>query len=198
MLHVYGALFQSSRPKATPAGPTSCSMVVVSPAFPDAHWGRDDVSPLFRPVFWFASSRLGSRVIRSLVPVDRRLLRATKGKYTLFGPGSMPELLLTTIGRKSGKQRVSPLSYVRDDDRALVLGSNFGQESHPAWSGNLLAEPQASVTMGGTEIPVTASLLTGDERDRGLQKFLAYPMYRSYLSRTDRELRLFALSPSIE
>jgi len=173
-------------------------MVVVSPAFPDAHWGRDDVSPLFRPVFWFASSRLGSRVIRSLVPVDRRLLRATKGKYTLFGPGSMPELLLTTIGRKSGKQRVSPLSYVRDGDRALVLGSNFGQESHPAWSGNLLAEPQASVTMGGTEIPVTASLLTGDERDRGLQKFLAYPMYRSYLSRTDRELRLFALSPSID
>ncbi len=197
-LYVYRAVFHSDSPKTTPTGAASCSMVVVSPAFPDAHWGREDISPLSRPVFWFASSPLGSRVIRYLVPLDRRLLRATKGKYTLFGPSSMPELLLTTTGRKSGKQRVSPLSYVRDGDRALVLGSNFGQESHPAWSGNLLAEPRASVTMGGTEIPVTASLLTGEERDRGLQKFLAYPMYRSYLSRTDRELRLFALSPSIE
>jgi len=121
-------------------------------------------------------------------------LQATNGKYTLFGPISMPELLLTTTGRKSGQKRVSPLSYVRDGDRALVLGSNFGQETHPAWSANLLAEPQASVTMGGIEIPVTATLLTGDERQRGMDKFLAYPMYRSYLSRTDRELRLFALT----
>lgn len=164
-------------------------------AFPEPRWGRDDISPLFRPVFHFASSRLGSRVIRFLVPLDGRLLRATNGKYTLFGPISMPELLLTTIGRKSGQKRVSPLSYVRDGDRALVLGSNFGQETHPAWSANLLAEPAASVTMGGIEIPVAATLLTGDERRRGMDKFLAYPMYRAYLSRTDRELRLFALTP---
>ena len=150
---------------------------------------------MFRPVFNFASSRLGSRVIRFLVPLDGRLLKASNGRYTLFGPISMPELLLTTIGRKSGQKRVSPLSYVRDGDRALVLGSNFGQETHPAWSGNLLAEPQVSVTMGGIEIPVTATLLTGDERQRGMDKFLAYPMYRSYLARTDRELRLFALTP---
>jgi len=146
-------------------------------------------------VFHFASSQLGSRIIRFLVPLDGRLLRATKGKYTLFGPISMPELLLTTTGRKSGQKRVSPLSYVRDGDRALVLGSNFGQETHPAWSANLLAEPRATVTMNGIEIPVDATLLTGDERQRGMDKFLAYPMYRSYLSRTDRELRLFALSP---
>ena len=171
------------------------SMAIVSPAFPEAHWGRDDISPLFKPVFAFASSRVGSRVIRFLVPLDRRLLKATDGKYTLFGPISMQELLLTTIGRKSGQQRVSPLSYVRDGDRALVLGSNFGQEAHPAWSSNLLANPEASVKMGGIEIPVTATLLTGDERESGMQKFLAYPMYRSYLSRTDRELRLFALIP---
>ncbi len=171
------------------------SLTIVSPAFPEAHWGQDDISPLFKPVFAFASTRVGSRVIRYLVPLDRRLLKATDGKYTLFGPISMPELLLTTIGRKSGQQRVSPLSYVRDGERALVLGSNFGQETHPAWSGNLLANPEASVKMGGTEIPVTATLLAGEERERGMAKFLAYPMYRSYLSRTDRELRLFALTP---
>ena len=41
---------------------------------------------------------------------------------------------------------------------------------------------------------MTATLLTGAERERGLQRFLAYPMYQSYRTRTDRELRVFALS----
>lgn len=162
--------------------------------FPDTHWGRDEQSPLFRPVFKFASTSLGSRVIRAIVPLDRRLLKATNGKYTLFGPISMPEMLLTTIGRKSGQRRISALSFLRDGDRLLVLGSNFGQQHHPAWSSNLLANPDATAVIGGGEVPVTATLLAGDERERGLQRFCEYPMYRAYLTRTDRHLRLFALT----
>ncbi|WP_194163797.1 nitroreductase family deazaflavin-dependent oxidoreductase [Mycolicibacterium sp. P1-5] len=163
--------------------------------FPDGHWGREDISPLFKPVYAFASTALGSRFIRALVPWDRRVLRATNGKYTLFGPTSMPELLLTTTGRKSGQPRLSALSYLRDGERLLVLGSNFGQQHHPAWSLNLLANPEAVVAINGTEIPVTAALVTGPERDTGLARFLAYPMYQAYRTRTDRELRLFALTP---
>ncbi len=123
------------------------------------------------------------------------MLRATKGKYTLFGPTSMPELLLTTTGRKSGQPRLSALSYLREGERLLVLGSNFGQQHHPAWSLNLLANPEAVVAINGIEIPVTATLVTGPERDAGLARFLAYPMYQAYRTRTDRELRLFALTP---
>lgn len=164
-------------------------------SFPDGHWGREDISPLFKPVFAFASTALGSQVIRALVPLDRRVLRATKGKYTLFGPTSMPELLLTTTGRKSGQPRLSALSYLRDGDSVLVLGSNFGQQHHPAWSLNLLANPEATVAINGIEIPVTAALVTGPERDAGLARFLAYPMYQAYRTRTDRELKLFALTP---
>lgn len=129
------------------------------------------------------------------MPFDRRVLRATKGKYTLFGPTSMPELLLTTTGRKSGQPRLSALSYLRDGERLLVLGSNFGQQHHPAWSLNLLANPEATVAINGIEVPVTATLVTGPERDAGLARFLAYPMYQAYRTRTDRELRLFALTP---
>jgi deazaflavin-dependent oxidoreductase (nitroreductase family) len=163
--------------------------------FPEGHWGREDISPLFKPAYAFASTALGSRVIKALVPLDRRVLRATKGKYTLFGPTSMPELLLTTTGRKSGQQRVSALSYLRDGDRLLILGSNFGEQRHPAWSLNLLADPQAVVAINGIDIPVTATLLSGPEAEPGLQRFLAYPMYQSYRTRTDRELRLFAPTP---
>jgi deazaflavin-dependent oxidoreductase (nitroreductase family) len=170
-------------------------MADMTQSFPDGHWGREVISPLFKPVFAFASTAVGSRFIRALVPLDRRVLRATKGKYTLFGPTSMPELLLTTTGRKSGQPRLSALSYLRDGDSLLVLGSNFGQQHHPAWSLNLLANPEAVVAINGTEIPVTAALVTGPERDAGLQRFLAYPMYQAYRTRTDRELRLFALTP---
>ncbi|MGY4710449.1 nitroreductase family deazaflavin-dependent oxidoreductase [Mycolicibacterium sp. CBM1] len=162
--------------------------------FPDAHWGNETISPLLKPLLAAVSSPLGSRLIRLLVPLDRRVLRASGGKYTLFGPTSLPELLLTTTGRKSGQPRMAALSYLRDGDRLLVLGSNFGQQHHPAWTANLLADPEAVVAINGVEIPVTATVLIGVERERGLQRFLAYPMYQSYRTRTDRELRLFALT----
>lgn len=166
----------------------------MSHAFPDARWGSETVRPLFRPAYALASSALGSRFIRLLVPLDQRLLKATKGRYTLFAPTSLPELLLRTTGRKSGQERLAALSYLRDGDRLLVLGSNFGQERHPGWSSNLLANPEATVALGGTEIPVTATLLDGTARERALQRFLAFPMYQSYRTRTARELRVFALS----
>ena len=166
----------------------------MSHGFPDPHWGKEGISPVFKPFYAVASSPVGSRFVRLLVPLDRRILRATKGKYTLFGPTALPELLLTTTGRRSGQQRTSALSYLRDGDRLLVLGSNFGQRHHPDWSSNLLADAEATVAIGGTEIPVTATLLAGAERERSLQRFLAYPMYKSYRTRTDRELRVFALT----
>jgi deazaflavin-dependent oxidoreductase (nitroreductase family) len=163
-------------------------------SFPETHWGRDDIAPAFKPMAAFASTAVGSRCIRAMVPFDQRVLKATNGKYTLFGPISMRELLLTTTGRKTGRPRRSALSFLRDGDRLLILGSNFGDDKHPAWSSNLLADPAATAAIGGTEVPVTAELVTGDDREQGLQRFFEYPMYRAYRRRTDRELRLFALT----
>ena len=152
------------------------------------------MSPAFGPAYAFASSRPGSRLLRTLAPLDRRVLAATKGKYTLFGPTTLPTLLLTTIGRKSGQRRASALNFLRDGDRLLILGSNWGQQHHPGWSSNLMANPEATVAIGGSEIEVAAHALSGPDREEALQRFLAYPMYRSYRKRTDRELRVFALS----
>jgi deazaflavin-dependent oxidoreductase (nitroreductase family) len=163
-------------------------------SFPETHWGSETLSPAFAPAYAFASSRLGSRVLRALAPIDRRVVLATKGKYTLFGPTTLPTLLLTTIGRKSGLPRACALNFLRDGRRLLILGSNWGQQQHPDWSANLLARPDATVAIGGREIAVTATELTGQDRDAALQRFLGYPMYRAYRGRTNRELRLFALS----
>jgi deazaflavin-dependent oxidoreductase (nitroreductase family) len=162
--------------------------------FPETHWGSETLSPAFAPAYAFASSRLGSRVLRALAPLDRRVVLATKGKYTLFGPTTLPTLLLTTIGRKSGLPRACALNFLRDGRRLLILGSNWGQQQHPDWSANLLAHPDATVAIGGREIAVTATELAGQDRGAALQRFLGYPMYRAYRGRTNRELRLFALS----
>lgn len=161
--------------------------------FPDARWGSES-SPLRGIIDAFAATPVGSRFIRALVPLDRRLLTATGGRYTALGPFGLQVLVLTTIGRKSGQRRQSPLIYTRDGDRLYLFGSNFGQSAHPAWSSNLLANPQAWVTMAGQEIPVLATPLSGEEYDHACELFMRYlKAYPAYRTRTDREIRVFAL-----
>ena len=161
--------------------------------FPDTRWGSAS-SPLRGVVDAFAATRLGSRCIRALVPLDRRLLSRTKGRYTVLGPFGLQVLVLTTVGRKSGQRRQSPLIYTSGGDRLYLFRSNFGQGAHPAWTSNLLANPDAWVTMGGKEIPVRASRLEGEEYDHACGLFMKYlKAYPAYRTRTDREIRVFGL-----
>lgn len=163
-------------------------------AFPDVRWGSEN-SFLRRPGVAFASTRAGSWTIRRLAGVDRRLLERSRGRFTVLGPIGAPTVLLNTIGRKSGQRRTSPLLYIRDGDRLVVVGSNFGQDHHPAWTSNLLAQPEASVTMAGRDIPVLATQVTGDEKDRLYRKFVELAgAYAVYQGRTDREIRMFVLT----
>ncbi|HEV7193936.1 MAG TPA: nitroreductase family deazaflavin-dependent oxidoreductase [Jatrophihabitantaceae bacterium] len=164
--------------------------------FPDVRWGSDS-SRLRKPASAIASTRAGSWFVRTLTPLDRRILSRSRGKYTLLGPIGAPTLLLTTIGAKSGLPRTSPLLFCRESDRLLVIGSNFGQASHPAWTGNLRANPAATVTIGGIDVAVRARQLDGEERLAAIDSFIALAgVYAAYLQRTDREIRVFALTPA--
>jgi deazaflavin-dependent oxidoreductase (nitroreductase family) len=138
---------------------------------------------------WFAATA------RRLVPVDRWLADRTAGRWSAIGRHGLPALLLTTTGRKSGQPRTQPLLYAADGDAFVVLGSNWGQRHHPAWSANLLAAPAATVTVDGTPIPVRATLATGAERERLWRLALdVWPAYRTYERRADgREIRIFRL-----
>uniref|UniRef100_UPI000934F3F4 nitroreductase/quinone reductase family protein n=1 Tax=Rhodococcus marinonascens TaxID=38311 RepID=UPI000934F3F4 len=167
---------------------------MVDSPFPDSRWGSEN-SILREPLTAFASTSLGSWVIRSLTPVDRRLLERTNGRFTILGPIAAPVVLLTTTGRKSGAPRTTPLLFHREGKQIFVVGSNFGQEQHPAWTGNLLADPHAVVTIGGVKIPVTATLLAEPERARIYQSFEHIArVYGVYEHRTHREMRVFALA----
>lgn len=164
-------------------------------AFPDVRWGRELSGAALRPITAALGSRVGAWCVRKLTPLDHRLLRQSRGRFTIFGPVGVPLLLLTTTGSKTGQRREIPLTYMRDGDRLFLVGSNFGQARHPAWSSNLLADPQAWVTMGGKEIPVIARRLTGPEAKRVYENFADYARnYAAYRDRTDREIRVFELT----
>lgn len=166
-------------------------------SFPDVRWGSAD-SRLRGPGIRLAATPIGSWLIRTMTPLDRRLLLRTDGRFTLLGPVGLPTVLLETIGAKSGQPRVSPLLYARDDERLIIAGSNFGQAHHPAWSGNLLKTPAATVIMAGQRIPVRAKLLSGAEADAAYDKMITLgSIYATYRGRTDREIRVFALTRSL-
>jgi deazaflavin-dependent oxidoreductase (nitroreductase family) len=132
-----------------------------------------------------------------LTPLDRRIYQLTDGRWSVVGRKQVPSLLITTTGRKSGLPRTQPLLYATDGGRYVVIGSNWGQAHHPAWSANLLAEPTARVKLGDREFGVRATLATGAERDRLWQLMQEiWPAYATYVERArDREIRIFTLTP---
>jgi deazaflavin-dependent oxidoreductase (nitroreductase family) len=139
---------------------------------------------------WFAT------VGRPLVPLDRALQRLTGGRINAIGRGGLPHLLLTTTGARSGQPRTVPLLYVPDADGFVVTASNWGQERHPAWSGNLLVHPDATVQVGRHHIEVRAELAEGDARERLWALVTSvWPAYDTYEERSGRRIRVFRLVP---
>lgn len=100
-------------------------------------------------------------------------------------------LLITTMGRKTGKAHTVPLLYLTNDDRLIVIASFGGRPDHPSWYENLLAEPAATVQILGDSRAVTATTMSADERDLWWPKVVAaYGDYAAYQSKTDREIPL--------
>lgn len=127
-----------------------------------------------------------------LPPIHRGMRRLTRGKFV---PGAT--LVLTSTGAKSGLARETPLEAIPDGDDFLIVGSNFAQDHHPAWTTNLIANPQATALVRGRSSEVTASLLTGDERADAWTKALAhFSGWDAYGDFTDREFRIFRLRPT--
>ena len=154
------------------------------------HLVRSVVSPLTRTrLFRWAAPRL-------LPLVERAIGRLTRGRVQLSAL-LVPSLVLHTTGAKTGAPRESALMYTPDGrGRAIVAGTSFAQERHPAWTYNLLAHPDAVITVRGRRIPVQATLIPADERDAAWTRIEAqWPGYRAYERESGRVVRLFRLQP---
>lgn len=144
-----------------------------------------------------SSTRLFAKVAPHVVPaLDRGVHRLTRGRV-LLSAQLLPGVILTSTGARTGRPRRTPLACMPEEDGGtwILIGSNFGRPGHPAWTRNLLAHPEASVSWKGRDIPVTARLLTGKERATVWQALLAFwPPYAVYQARVEREIRLFRLT----
>jgi deazaflavin-dependent oxidoreductase (nitroreductase family) len=129
------------------------------------------------------------------MPPLERAWKALGGRTPLSNLG-VPSLVLHTTGAKTGVQRDTELMYCPDGREMLITGSNFARETHPAWTANLLAYPDAAVTVRGWRIEVRASLVPAAEREATWEKLeLNWPGYRGYERTAGRELRIFRLTP---
>ena len=108
-----------------------------------------------------------------------------------------PMLLLSVLGRKSGKIRTTPLVYFRDAGRYVVVGSDGAARRDPQWWKNLQVDPRASIRVGRDKFSVVATPAVDDERERlwELGKGVN-PAWAKYQVRTERRLPVVLLTPS--
>ncbi|MDM4139299.1 MULTISPECIES: nitroreductase/quinone reductase family protein [Mycobacterium] len=128
---------------------------------------------------WFSllMKHAGSRV-------DRALIRASRGRLSLGGP-HMPTMLLTTRGRRSGKERTVPLFFVRDGKNLVAVCENFGLEATSSWPRNLLADPKARIEINGATTNYLARPATEEEVAHNMPRLnQMWPAHDTYLQRS--------------
>ncbi len=97
------------------------------------------------------------------------------------GKQSLPCLILTTTGRRSGKQFETALIYGKDGDNLVIVASIGGAPKSPLWYENLAAQPQVELQVMADKFAATARTASGEERAR-LWKMMAeiFPTYDTY------------------
>jgi len=106
-------------------------------------------------------------------------------------------LLLTTTGRRSGQPRTTPLLYLAQQNRWIVVASNAGADWEPGWWLNLRAGSSATVRIDGTSTRVTGTEITGAERDHMWQLLNEQVFnYNAYQAKVQRQIAVVALTPA--
>jgi F420H(2)-dependent quinone reductase len=136
---------------------------------------------------------LAERIWKIMVSTHIRLYRLFKGRVL---PGKNI-ILITTIGRKSGKIRTRALLTGRDGDNFVLIASYGGAEKHPDWYVNLTANPHVTVEDHGRVVPTIASTVTDEAEYKRLWSLMIsiYPTYNDYQKRTSRKIPVVLLTP---
>ena len=109
-------------------------------------------------------------------------------------PRRLPCLLLTTIGRRSGEKRTSPVVYGTAGNAYVVIGSKGGADTHPNWYLNLRANPVVEVQVANDRFHARARVVTGKERDQIWQEMIKeYPFFSEYQKKTKRQIPVIVL-----
>jgi deazaflavin-dependent oxidoreductase (nitroreductase family) len=152
--------------------------------------------PLERVAEAAVASRPGAWLWVNVVPhVDRALMRVSGGRLTSGGPSRVG--MLNVRGAKTGKLRETPLAYARDGDSLVLVASRGGDVKHPAWYRNLVANPDVTFTIRGTDGAYRARTAEGEERERvwrvACDRYAGYIAYQRRAG--DRLIPVVVLEP---
>lgn len=149
-----------------------------------------------RVVARFLVTKAGAWFGWHILPViDRPLLFLTRGRFSL-SPGQ-PILLLISRGARSDKLRSTPLLYLPDGERLIVVASAGGRDHNPGWYHNLKANHAATVYVRGRAGRYIAREASGGERAMLWQRAKAYNLgFEIYEHRTQRHIPVIMLTPA--
>ena len=139
--------------------------------------------------------RLETLMFRTTNGAHVGLYQLSGGKLggRMFGS---PVLVLTTTGRKSGKQRKTPLIYFQDGPNFVIVASKGGSPQDPVWWLNLKHTPEAEIQVGAKRMRVRAEQASPEERQRLWPLVTAmYKGYAEYQTKTTREIPVGILRP---
>ena len=120
--------------------------------------------------------------------------RANGGKVGGMFTGA-PMLLLHTKGAKSGKSYTTPLVYLPDGDRWVIIASKAGAPTNPDWFHNLVANPSVEIEVGSEKVRARAQVVPAAERDRLYSTQASImPNFKEYAEKTTRVIPVVALS----
>ena len=138
-------------------------------------------------------SPFGRSIIKLFGRLHKSLYQET-GSRLFARLGKMPNLLLTTTGRKSGKLRTIPLLYIENGDGFAIVASFAGAPEHPSWYLNLQSNPKATVQIGKQVISVIATTASPEEKESLWPRFTAmYADYDDYENATKRDIPVVLL-----
>jgi deazaflavin-dependent oxidoreductase (nitroreductase family) len=130
--------------------------------------------------------------------LDARIYKITKGRYSLTEIlGGVSIIQLTTIGAKTGQMRTLPLVSMFDDEKIVLIGSNFGQKHNPGWYYNLKSHSECDVQSNGRKNKYIARETIGEEREKfwnmAVSYYKGYELYR--IRAAHRQIPVMVLEP---
>ena len=156
-----------------------------------------DANPVHKAMRAFAATSLGAKLFRPTSRhMDKLVAAVTGGRRTFVGMAAgLPVAMLTTTGAKSGQPRTNPVIVIPHGTSLGIIASNFGAATNPAWYHNLIAHPEADITVDGHTRSVVARRATPTEQQQIWRRGASfYPAYDDYQTRAgQRHIAAFIL-----
>jgi F420H(2)-dependent quinone reductase len=141
------------------------------------------------------------RIVMPLIMLHNKIYTGTNGRIGHTIPGGPSNVILHTIGAKTGQKRATSLSYARDGEDYLVVASKGGDPKAPGWYHNLKADPKVEINVGPKRFAATATPVLPDDPDYPRLWQIVNNMrgnkdrYIGYQKKTKRPIPVVRLTP---